>query len=264
MNYVELSEKVKTLSTEVASFIREELLKVKSDDIVTKDHNSLVTYVDQTAERMIVKRLQELLPESTFITEEDTVEQGESEQVWIIDPLDGTTNFLQRIPHFAVSIALRVSGTMQIGVVFDVMREQCFSAVKGHGAFVNDTAIHVSQKTDISECMLATGFPYANNINFTPLINTLEHWMINARGIRRFGAAALDLCFVAAGRIDCYYESTLNIWDIAAGILIVEEAGGKVTDYFGKACDQSGYQTLASNGHIHQDVVNVLQEKFQA
>jgi myo-inositol-1(or 4)-monophosphatase len=264
MNYVEISKQVKALSTKVATFIREELLKVKSDDIVTKEHNSLVTYVDQTAERMIVKRLQELLPTSSFITEEDTIEQRESEQVWIIDPLDGTTNFLQQIPHFAVSIALRVSGIMQIGVVYDVMREQCFSAVKGHGAFVNNTAIHVSQKSDISECMLATGFPYANNINFTPLINTLEHWMINARGIRRFGAAALDLCFVASGRIDCYYESTLNIWDIAAGILIVEEAGGKVSDYFGKDDYHTGKQTLASNGHIHQHVVNVLTQKFQS
>lgn len=264
MNYIELSEQVKALSAEVASFIREELMKVTSGDIVTKEHNSLVTYVDQTAERMIVKRLQELLPDSSFITEEDTIEQGESEQVWIIDPLDGTTNFLQRIPHFAVSIAFRVSGTMQIGVVYDVMREQCFSAVKGHGAFVDNHIIHVSEKTTISDCILATGFPYSNNMNFKPLTDTLEHWMINARGIRQFGAAALDLCFVAAGRIDCYYESTLNIWDIAAGILIVEEAGGKVTDYLGNTCDHTGNQTLASNGHIHQGVVNVLQEKFQA
>jgi len=264
MDYKELSKKVKDLSEEVANFIRDELLKVKSDDIITKEHNSLVTYVDKTAEQMIVKRLQTLMPESSFVTEEDTIEEGDSDHVWIIDPLDGTTNFLQRIPHFAVSIALRVSGVMQIGVVFDVMGKQCFSAVKGHGAFVNDRVIRVSSKTDLSECILATGFPYAKDVNFKPLINTLEYWMINARGIRRFGAAALDLCFVASGRIDCYYETSLNIWDIAAGMLIVEESGGKLSDYSGGDDYHMGKQILASNGRIHKDVVNVLKENFQS
>jgi len=260
MDYSELCEEVKALSAEAALFIREELEKVTSGDIKTKDHNSLVTYVDQTAERMIVKRLTELLPDSSFITEEETVEQTESDQVWIIDPLDGTTNFLQHIPHFAVSIALRVSGQLQIGVVYDVMREQCFHAVKGGGAFCDGSAIHVSDKKSIDEFMLATGFPYSNSLNFKPLLHILEYWMKNARGIRRFGAAALDLCFVAAGRLDCYYESTLNVWDVAAGILIVEEAGGKLSDYKGGIEFGMGAEVVASNGQMHDAIIEVLRE----
>ena len=260
MNYSELCEEVIALSAEAASFIREELKKVTSGDIKTKDHNSLVTYVDQTAERMIVKRLKELLPSASFITEEETVEQTESEQVWIIDPLDGTTNFLQQIPHFAVSIALRVAGQLQIGVVYDVMREQCFHAVKGNGAFCDHSAISVSNSKSLDEFIIATGFPYSNSLNFKALLNILEYWMRNARGIRRFGSAALDLCFVAVGRLDCYYESTLNVWDVAAGILIVEEAGGKLSDYQGGNNFGKGAEVVASNGHMHDEIIEAIKE----
>lgn len=258
-----ICEDVKTLSQEVAAFIRDELNAVSQDQIITKDHNSLVTYVDQTAEKKIVKRLQELIPEATFITEEDTIEQAEGDLVWIIDPLDGTNNFLHKIPHFAVSIALRQKDEIVIGVVYDVMREECYSSVRGQGAYLNDKQIKVSSKETVEECVLATGFPYSKSINFKPLINTLEHWMLNARGIRRFGAAALDLCFVAAGRIDCYYEYKLNIWDIAAGILIVKEAGGEVTDYQGGQSYKEGDQVVASNKKIHPYVIDVLKTNFQ-
>lgn len=263
MDFKTICQEVKRLSEEVATFIREELNAVSQDQIVTKDHNSLVTYVDQTAEKKIVKRLQELIPEATFITEEDTVEQAEGDLVWIIDPLDGTNNFLQKIPHFAVSIALRHKDEMVIGVVYDVMREECYSAVKGDGAYVNDRPIRVSQKESIDDCVLATGFPYAKNMNFKPLINTLEHWMLHARGIRRFGAAALDLCFVAAGRIDCYYEFKLNIWDVAAGMLIVEEAGGEVSDYEGGQTHKTGNQVVASNSKVHSYVIDILKTNFR-
>lgn len=263
MDLKAICEEVKTLSADVGAFIREQLHQVSTDQIITKDHNSLVTYVDQTAEKKIVAKLQALLPEASFITEEDTIEQAsESSLVWIIDPLDGTNNFLQKIPHFAVSIALRKEDEVVIGVVYDVMREECFSAVKGEGAFQDERKISVSPKDSIEECVLATGFPYSKSMNFKPLISTLEHWMLNARGIRRFGAAALDLCFVAAGRIDCYYELKLNIWDIAAGMLIVEEAGGKLSDYSGGDSFKEGNQIVASNGHIHPYIVDVLQENF--
>jgi len=264
MDLKSISEEVKILSQEVAAFIRDELNAVSQDQIITKDHNSLVTYVDQTAEKKIVNRLQELLPEATFITEEDTVKQAEGELVWIIDPLDGTNNFLHKIPHFAVSIALRQKDEIVVGVVYDVMREECYSSVKGQGSYLNDNRIRVSQKESIEQCVLATGFPYSKTMNFKPLINTLEHWMLNARGIRRFGAAALDLCFVAAGRVDCYYEYKLNIWDIAAGILIVKEAGGVVTDYQGGQLYKKGNQVVASNGKVHSYVINVLKSNFQS
>lgn len=263
MNIEQICEEVKQLSRDVGSFIKDELNKVNVEQIITKDHNSLVTYVDQTAERQIVEKLQKLIPEATFITEEATVEQKSGDLVWIIDPLDGTNNFLQKIPHFAVSIALRQEDEMILGVVFDVMREECFSATKGGGAFLDGRPIHVSQKTEIQDCVLATGFPYTKSMNFKPLIQTLEHWMIHARGIRRFGAAALDLCFVAAGRIDCYYEFKLNIWDVAAGMLIVQEAGGNISDYAGGDTYKGGNQVVASNGKIHSYIIKILSENFE-
>ena len=174
--------------------------------------------------------------------------------------MDGTTNFLQQIPHFAVSIALRVAGQLQIGVVYDVMREQCFHAVKGNGAFCDHSAISVSNSKSLDEFIIATGFPYSNSLNFKALLNILEYWMRNARGIRRFGSAALDLCFVAVGRLDCYYESTLNVWDVAAGILIVEEAGGKLSDYQGGNNFGKGAEVVASNGHMHDEIIEAIKK----
>lgn len=247
------------VSKDVADFIRTELNKITPDQIEEKDKNSLVSYVDKTAEEMIVKRLSKILPEAGFITEEDTVTQSsESAMVWIIDPLDGTTNFLHKIPHFGVSIALRKGNEIIIGVVYDVMREECFHACKGMGSFCNDRKISVSDISNVSESMLATGFPYSNTYDKEPLINTLKYWLTEARGIRRFGAAAVDLCFVASGRIECYYETSLNIWDVAAGILIVEEAGGTVTDYFGLDSHLKGGHIVASNAKIHNEIVDQL------
>ncbi len=255
-------KQVKVTAAEAADFIRTELYKVKQEQIITKELNSLVSYVDKTAEEMIVKRLSEVLPAAGFITEEDTEDQTDSELIWIIDPLDGTSNFLHKIPHFAVSIALRYQGEMILGVVYDVMRSECFSAIKGQGAYMNGTKIKVSAVPELSEAMMATGFPYASSYDFKPLVDTLQYWFQHARGLRRFGAAALDLCFVAAGRIDAYYESKLHIWDIAAGVLIVEEAGGVVSDYFGGDTHKGGTQIVATNANLHDKVVAVLSQNF--
>jgi len=252
------------VSKDVADFIRKELYQITPDQIEEKDKNSLVSYVDKTAEEMIVKRLSKIVPEAGFITEEDTVDQSnESTLVWIIDPLDGTTNFLHKIPHFGVSIALRKGYEIIIGVVYDVMREECFHACKGKGSYCNDQRISVSEISDVSKSMLATGFPYSNTYDKEPMINTLKHWLTEARGIRRFGAAAVDLCFVASGRIECYYENFLNIWDVAAGILIVEEAGGTVTDYFGSNSHLKGGHIVASNAKNHQVFVDQLTLHFK-
>lgn len=251
------------VSTDVADFIRTELYKIRPDQIEEKDKNSLVSYVDKTAEEMIVKRLSAILPEAGFITEEDTVDQTQDAAlVWIIDPLDGTTNFLHKIPHFGVSIALRHNDELIIGVVYDVMRGECFHACKGKGAYCNQQKISVSGISEISESMLATGFPYSNTYDKAPLITTLQYWLTEARGIRRFGAAAVDLCFVASGRIECYYETSLNIWDVAAGILIVEEAGGTVTDYFGSNSHLEGGHIVASNAKVHDVVVEQLVKNY--
>lgn len=255
-------EQVKATAESAADFIRAELYKVKKEQIITKELNSLVSYVDKTAEDIIVKQLSEIIPEAGFITEEDTVDQTDREYVWIIDPLDGTSNFLHKIPHFAVSIALRHGDDTVLGVVYDVMRSECFSAIRGRGAYMNEHKITVSPVTSLSNAMMATGFPYASSYDFKPLVDTLQYWFQHARGIRRFGAAALDLCFVAAGRIDAYYESKLHIWDIAAGVIIVQEAGGIVSDYFGGDTYKEGTQIVATNANLHDKVISVLSENF--
>lgn len=257
-----LLDEIIKLAKSVGHYIKEELERVSEQDIEEKELNSLVSYVDKNAEIKLVARLKELIPDSSFITEEQTVEQSEGEYQWILDPLDGTNNFLHKIPHFAVSIALREKGEMKIGVVYHIMQDECFYASKGGGAFLNDKAIKVSQVMTLEQSLIATGFPYANNLNTEPLIDCIRHWIKNTRGVRRFGAAALDLCFVACGRIDCYYETAINIWDIAAGVLIVEEAGGQVTDLVGGDDHLMSGSLISSNTLIHDQVQEVINKSY--
>lgn len=231
-DYKNICELAIPLVREVGEFIRKELGQVTTEQIEVKEPNSLVSYVDQQAERILVAGLGAILPSAGFITEEDTVYQGAGDAIWIIDPLDGTSNFLHGIPHFAVSVGLRVEGVLQVGIVLDVMRRECFYAWKGGGAYMNEQVISVSTTGDLSSAMVGTGFPYEPQ-QVRPLMGALEHFMLHGRGIRRLGAAALDMAYVAAGRMDIYYESTLNIWDIAGGALIVLEAGGCITEFDG-------------------------------
>lgn len=258
----EIRDEVIRISHEVAAFIKAELENVKAQDIVVKDLNSLVSYVDETAERMFVEKLGSLIPEATFITEEETVDPESSALTWIIDPLDGTNNFLHKIPHFATSVALQQDRDIVIGVVVDVMKDETFSATRGGGSFLNNVPITVSQIDSTAEALLAVGFPYANDFDHDKLIEILMHWLKNSRGIRRQGAAALDLCYVAAGRYDVYYELTLNAWDVAAGALIVEEAGGKVSDFLGEDNYLFGKELVASNTKMHTEVLSIIRNSY--
>lgn len=253
-----IEKEVISISQEVADFIKSELENVRAQDIKVKDLNSLVSYVDETAERMFVEQLSKLLPEATFITEEETIPAVPSKLTWIIDPLDGTNNFLHKIPHFATSVALQMEVSMALGVIVDVMKDETFHAVRGEGAYLNEHKISVSEVSLISEALLATGFPYASDFDHDTLLKALMHWLKSARGIRRQGAAALDLCYVAAGRYDVYYELTLSAWDVAAGALIVEEAGGTVTDIYGAKDFLFGKSLVASNRLLHDKVMKVV------
>ncbi len=245
----------------VGDFIRNELGSVHSRDIVEKGINSLVTYVDKTAEKMLVDRLRRILPGSGFITEEDTVARSDSILQWIIDPLDGTNNFLHGIPHFAVSVALKSHDDLVIGIILEVNSRDIYYTWKNGGAFLNDRPITVSSTTDIRNSMIATGFPYAIP-DPKPILNTLEYFMMHARGMRRFGAAALDMAYVACGRFDVYYETTLNAWDVAAGALLVREAGGTVSEFLpGRDFMQTG-RIIATNGHLHQEVQGIIGKNF--
>lgn len=248
---------------EAGQFIIRELGKVQSSDIEDKSMNSLVSYVDRQAEKLLVEKLQVLLPDATFITEENTIQNQASEQTWIIDPLDGTTNFLHGIPHFAVSVGLRIEQQLTIGVVYEPNSDQCFYAGKGLGAFLNDKPIRVRSTGKLENALLATGFPYEDLQQVERTVHLIQLLKPKIRGIRRLGAAALDLAYVAAGKLDGYFEGCLNAWDIAAGILIVEEAGGIVSDANGGTNYLNNGQVVATSPTIHEALLEIVKQVHQ-
>lgn len=230
----EFQEKAKFIVNQAATFIKENLSVVTADDVVEKGTNSLVSYVDQQAEKILVAGLQELLPGSGFITEEEMIEQTKAEWTWIIDPLDGTTNFLHAVPFFSVSVALFDGRNIILGIVQQVMSGEVFSAVRSQGAYLNGNKICVTDRKDFSDVLIGTGFPYKKKHTCDGHFLALKDVLAHTRGIRRIGSAALDLCYVACGRYGAFYEHHLNPYDIAAGALIVMEAGGVVSDYNGQ------------------------------
>ena len=242
---------------EAAQFIRGQYGKVGAEAIEEKSRNSLVSYVDKQAEEVLVQKLGTILPGATFLTEEDTVLNDRSELVWIIDPLDGTTNFLQQIPFFSVSVALEYEGNMVLGIVQSILQGETFYATKGGGAFCNDTKINVGRPQGLEQTILATGFPYAHRTD--AYLRTLQDFLGKVQGLRRLGSAALDMAYVAAGRFGAYYEFNLNIWDVAAGAVIVREAGGVVKGFYDDQGWKDGKYVLASAPSILSEVQHVLQ-----
>ena len=233
----------------------------KQLEVETKSLNSFVTYVDKEAEKMLVQKLGALIPNATFITEEKTVEQLESELQWIIDPLDGTTNFIQQIPHYSTSVALKYKGEIVLGIVNHIPQKECFYASKNEGAFLNGKPIQVSGVENLDQAIIATGFPYERSEIQNRLIQVFNDVLSKAKGIRRLGSAALDLSYVACGRMDAYYEGELNPWDVAAGILIVVEAGGKLSDYRGEDNYFSGKEIIASNPFLEKKLIELVKKK---
>lgn len=249
--------------TDVASeFIRSQAGKVTQDHIETKSLNSLVSFVDKTAENILVEGLQKIIPGCGFITEEGTIEQRSAEYTWVIDPLDGTTNFLQQIPVYCISVGLLHEEEIILGVICDIEHRETFYAWRGGGAWRNGHQIHVSERADITEGVIATGFPYARKNVVPQLTMIFDYFLRHARGIRRLGSAAIDLAYVACGRFDAYYETSLNPWDIAAGILIVEEAGGVVTDFEGKRDMLQTGQVIAGPPGMHREVADQVRAIF--
>ena len=225
---------------------------------------NLVTEMDARAETLIVDRLQAAFPDDGILAEEGSRRAGRSGRRWIIDPLDGTTNYAHGLPIFAVSIALQLGERVAVGVVFDPNHRELFTAERGRGAFVNDVPLAVSATTTLNESLLATGFPY--NVRETPDNNFRQYttFSLRTRGVRRMGSAVLYLAYVAAGRLDGYWELRLGPWDAAAGSLMVEEAGGRVTDLGGGNLDLDAPSIVASNGRIHDEMLRTLQEAARA
>jgi len=262
MDFALILDEVLKVTAEAADFIHSQAGKVEAHHIETKSRNSLVSYVDKQAEKILVMGLSRIIGEAGFITEEDTVTQQKSEYTWIIDPLDGTTNFLQQIPVYAVSIGLMYEDQLILGVVSDVERKEAFYAWKGGGAWCNGKQIHVSDRTEVPDAVVATGFPYASRDVLPHLTSVFDYFLKNARGIRRLGSAAIDLAYVACGRFDAYYETTLHPWDIAGGIILIEEAGGVITDFSGKRDMLENGQVIAAPAQLHQSVLNKINSIF--
>jgi myo-inositol-1(or 4)-monophosphatase len=258
----QLLSQTRTIAAEVGAFIDQERQHFSLDRVEHKGFNDLVSYVDKEAEKRLVARLQAIFPEAGFITEEGTnTTQGETYN-WVIDPLDGTTNFVHGLPVFAVSIGLMEKEEVVLGVVYEVNRKECFHAFTGGGAFCNETPLRVSKAPNLAASLIATGFPYYQFDLIDRYMNIMKSLMQKTHGLRRLGSAAVDLCYVAAGRTEGYFEYNLNSYDVAAGVIIVQEAGGQVTDFVGGTDYIFGRKIVATNGYIHQELMDVVAEHW--
>ena len=255
-DYLALSQQLAALCRDTAQFIRQEAAAFDRSKIEHKGTHDLVSYVDQETERRLVAGLRELLPEAGFITEEGTAgpPTDAAEFTWIIDPLDGTTNFVHGLPVYSISVALLHGRELVAGVVHEVCRNESFRAAKGSGAFCNEQRIRVSDIPDLDNSLIATGFPYTHFGRLNDYLPLLGAFMERSHGVRRLGSAAVDLAYVAAGRFEAFFEFNLNSYDVAAGLLLVREAGGHITAFLEDGDPLFGREVVASNGLIHGEM----------
>jgi myo-inositol-1(or 4)-monophosphatase len=245
------------------AFLKKEAQNFDLSKIEYKGSKDLVSYVDKQSEQLLVKGLKEILPEAGFITEEATVEQSSGTALqWIIDPLDGTTNFLHGQPSYSISVALMLNKEIIVGIVYEPNLDECYYAWKEGGAFCNGKKIKVSSISQLDKSLIATGFPYSLLGKEDTYFKIMREFVDTTHGLRRIGSAAVDLAYVACGRFEGYYEFNLKIWDIAAGILLVKEAGGKVTDYSGGNDYLYGKELLAAGG-LHPEMLRVIQNHWK-
>jgi myo-inositol-1(or 4)-monophosphatase len=263
LNYETLCKQVITIAKDAGSFIREESKKFNASKIEYKGLNDMVSYVDKTAEAIIINSLKGLIADAGFIAEEGTESTRGVEFNWIIDPLDGTTNFIHGIPTYAVSIALQQNDGLVIGVVYEINRDECFYAWQGSLAYLNGQTIKVSDHTELNTCLIATGFPYYDFKKQTAYINILNDVMQKCHGLRRIGAASVDLVYTACGRFDAYFEYNLKPWDIAAGLLILKQAGGEYFDFDGGKNALHTCDVVATNGKISIELNNIIHSHFK-
>jgi myo-inositol-1(or 4)-monophosphatase len=263
MNLEALTQQTTDIVKQASAFIQEEARQFRLDRVEYKDVNNLVSYVDKEAEKLLVAGLSSLLPEASFITEEGTTGQAPNPDAlnWIIDPLDGTANFVHGLPVYCVSVGLARGTEPLIGVIHEPNRDELFYGWQGGGAWCNGQRLHISKATKLSESLLATGFPYYIFDKHDRYMKILEVLMRKTHGLRRMGAAAVDLAYVAAGRFEAFYEYNLNSWDMAAGVLLVKEAGGIVTDFSGGENYLFGGDVVAGCP-AHAELLEVIKEIF--
>jgi myo-inositol-1(or 4)-monophosphatase len=246
----------RALAREAGEVVSASYSRITEQDVDEKGRNDFVTVVDHASQKVIVEGLRRAFPSDTIVAEEtlaaDFNRGADPRRRWYIDPLDGTTNYIHAYPMFAVTMALEVDGRMTVAATYSPLHREMFHAVRGHGAFLNDVPIHVSRAGVNSPIMLGTGFPFRARHLLDIYLKSFALFFNNSRGVRRGGAAALDLAYVAAGRLDGFWELTLSPWDMAAGVLLIEEAGGRVTDFFGGDTYLASGHVIATNGLLHK------------
>lgn len=253
----------KKAALSAGKLLKENVGKVRSIEHKGGETTNLVTEIDKESEKLIYRILKEHFPGHDFLGEESGAHKVGSDYRWIVDPLDGTVNYAHGLPIYSVSIALEYKGEIVLGVIYDPSLDELFVAEKGKGAYLNDEPIHVSKTSCLMESLLVTGFPYDVRKELNYHLQPFREFLIEGQAIRRLGSAALDLAYVACGRFDGFWEGKLNAWDMAAGVLLVTEAGGRWTDYEGKPSNVYNPKMLATNGLIHEQMIAVLKRSLQ-
>ena len=262
MNLEKLCSEVINIAKTTGTFIAGEREKFNLSDIEVKGKADFVSYVDKQAEIMIIANLRKILPDSGFIAEEGTTAKTNDNYQWIIDPLDGTTNFVHGLPPFAVSIALLDGNELVLGVVYEVTQNECFYAWKGSKAYLNGKEIRVTTAAKTSDALIVTGFPYSAMGMLDPFLKSMRYFMIHSHGLRRLGSAATDLAYLAAGRFEGFYEYGLKPWDVAAGAIIVKQAGGKVSDFNGTDQFLFNGEIVASNSAYFEEFYTIVHDQL--
>jgi myo-inositol-1(or 4)-monophosphatase len=262
LDYELLCNKVIAITRLTGNFIRKESMNFDANAIEFKGLNDLVSYVDKNAERQLVRNLKKLVPEAGFTTEEETINSKGEVYNWIIDPLDGTTNFIHGIPAYAISIALYEGELPVIGVVYEINRGEMFYTYKGGAAYLNNKEIRVSDRTALADCLLATGFPYYQFDKQAKYMQLFSEMMQKCHGLRRIGSAAVDLAYVACGRFDAFFEYNLNAWDVAAGAYLVQQAGGNILNFGGGNEFINTREILATNAQIDGELLETIDRHF--
>lgn len=251
-------EVAKSVAKAAGEVVMASYARIAEGDVDEKGSNDFVTVVDHASQKIIVDGLRRAFPDDFIVAEESLLPEVNAgrdphgSRRWYIDPLDGTTNYIHAYPMFAVTLALEIDGRLMVAVTNAPRNRELFYAVRGQGAFLNDAPMHTSRVSDHNRILLGTGFPFRARHLLDIYLKSFAHFFNQARGVRRGGAAALDLAYVAAGRLDGFWELTLSPWDIAAGVLLIEEAGGRVTDFFGGDTYLESGHLIATNGLLHE------------
>lgn len=258
MDLEKICKQVCEITIEAGIFVKDNINEISEKNIDKKGVHDFVTYVDKTTEKFLVDKLRPLVSGAGFIVEEKTVDIIGEKYNWVIDPLDGTTNYIHGLAPYAVSVALMQKNEILIGVVYEIDKEECFYTWKDGASYLNGKEIKVSDITSVNNSLIATGFPYYDYKRIKPFLSTLEYFMNNSHGIRRLGSAATDLAYVACGRFEGFYEYSLSPWDVAAGALIVKNAGGKLCDFSGGEDFVFGKEMIASNKEIFDEFSEII------